>query len=200
MRDSDRREHVAQFKGHADFNNNNNWSLTWAPDGLHLLSAGDEGDPVIRSWDTSTWKQAGDPWFGHDDDINHIIFNPTSTHIASASDGNTVRLWQLDTGTEVMRYEHWDRVIRVAFSVDGCFIFSGGWDNKISQWEVLDDVLSAARQDPLSGELLAKVTISNYYSMHELTCAFFTGHIKRVYLQPALNGNTGSVPKFKRPS
>jgi len=96
-----------------------------------------------------------------------------------------------------MRYEHWDRVIRVAFSVDGCFIFSGGWDNKISQWEVPDDVLSAARQDPLFEELFVKVTISNYYSMHELTRTFFTGHIKRAYLKPTFDGNTALYKSSK---
>ncbi|OAX35463.1 hypothetical protein K503DRAFT_696983, partial [Rhizopogon vinicolor AM-OR11-026] len=72
---------------------------------------------------------------------------------ASASSDNTVRLWQLSTGTEVARYEHSDDVLRVAFSVDGRFVFSGGLDKKISQWEIPDDLLTTARGDPLPGRL-----------------------------------------------
>ncbi|OJA12192.1 hypothetical protein AZE42_03927, partial [Rhizopogon vesiculosus] len=76
--DSDQRERPARFKGHANFNKSWNRSLTWTRDGTHLLSAGDGHDPVVRSWDTSTLKQAGDPWAGHDDktEILHIILNP----------------------------------------------------------------------------------------------------------------------------
>ncbi|OAX33238.1 WD40 repeat-like protein [Rhizopogon vinicolor AM-OR11-026] len=149
--DSDRRERLAQFKGHANFNSLN-WSLTWTHDGTHLLSAGDEDDPVIRSWDTFTLKQAGNPWTGHDKLVYNIVLNPAGTLLASASQDHTVRLWQLSTGTEVARYELSDIVLRVAFSVDGRFIFSGGHDDKILQWEIPEDVLVAASGDSLAGE------------------------------------------------
>jgi len=146
--DLDRRECLAQFKGHCDFHiNASNYWLTWTRDGAHLLSAGNHNDPVIRSWDTSTWKQAGDPWTGHKGSIHHITLNPAGTLLASASEDHTVRLWQLLTGTEVARYEHSDWVHRVQFSVDGCFIFSGGWDKKISQWKITENVLTAAHGD-----------------------------------------------------
>ncbi|KAG2038188.1 WD40-repeat-containing domain protein, partial [Suillus americanus] len=142
---------LAQFKGHHNFNNALNYSLTWTHDGAHLLSAGNKNDPVIRSWDTSTWKQAGDPWIGHDEDepIYQIILNPAGTLVASASFDCTVRLWQFPTGTEVARFKHSDKVLCVAFSVDGRSIFSGGYDGKIPQWEIPEDVLTAAENDSL---------------------------------------------------
>lgn len=34
--------------------------------------------------------------------------------------------------------------------MDGRFLFSGGWDWKISQWEIPEEVLRAARGDPLT--------------------------------------------------
>jgi WD40 repeat protein len=158
----DQRERLAQFKGHYDFNKAVNLGLTWAHDGAHLFSAGSSNDPVIRSWDTSSWKQAGDPWIGHDKDctINHIIFNPAGTLLASASYDCTVRLWRFHTGTEVARFNHSDKVYCVAFSVDGRSIFSGGFDKTISQWEIPEDVLAAAESDSLVSER-NKVTTPN---------------------------------------
>jgi hypothetical protein len=74
--DLDRRERLAQFNGHRDFNDAGDVSLTWTGDGTRLLSVGTHSNPIIRSGDTSTWKQVGDPWSGHDEDedINgHIL-------------------------------------------------------------------------------------------------------------------------------
>jgi WD40 repeat protein len=159
--DLDRRECLAQFIGHNGFKDSFNSSLTWTRDGIHLLSAGDENDPVIRSWDTSTWTQAGHPWTSHSSDIYHIILNPAGTLLASASDNHTVRLWQLGTGMEVSRYEHSAPVWHVAFSVDECFIFGACTNGEILQWEIPKDVLAAAR-DALAREMKTEVAIFNY--------------------------------------
>jgi len=159
--DLDRRKRLAQFNGHYQFNNAFNYSLTWTRDGAHILSAGSLDDAVIRSWDTSTWKQAGDPWIGHDEDVYRIILNPAGTLLASASDDLTVRLWLFPTGTELARFIHSDCVVRVAFSVDGRSIFSASLDKKISQWEIPEDVLAAAESHALASAK-NEVTTLNY--------------------------------------
>jgi len=165
--DSDRRERSAQFKGHADFKKAWNFSFTWTHDGAYLLSAGGEG--VIRSWDISMGVPVGIPWTGHNanEGINHIILDPTGTILASASTDHTVRLW-IQRGTEVSRYQHSNQVLRVTFSANGRFIFSGEGNGKLSQWEISEDVLTAARGDPLPGELKTEVTIFHSHSTHQL--------------------------------
>jgi len=173
--DLDQKKRLTQFNGHHEFNKAWNVSLTWTHDGARLLSAGDINDPVIRSWDTSTWKQAGDPWIGHDKDENiyQIRLNPAGTLLASASGDCTVRLWQFSTGTELAQFKHSDEVMHVAFSVDGRSIFSGGLDKKISQWEIPEDVLTAAECDALASAKNEVTTPNrNFFPFHAQVYSF----------------------------
>jgi WD40 repeat protein len=126
------RERVTSFRG----NVKRNVSLAWTPDGTRLLSGGDEDDPTIREWDPLTWQQVGLPWKGHTDDINTILINPAGTLVASASDDKHVRLWRLSDRQNIGVFEHSSGVFTVTFSVDGRHILSGGYENKISEWEV----------------------------------------------------------------
>jgi WD40 repeat protein len=126
------RARVASFRGHRD----RNLSLAWTPDGIRLLSAGDDDDPTIREWDSSTWQQVGQPWQGHTGYIWAIAMDPTGTLVASASHDKHVRLWRLSDRRNIGIFEHSSPPLSVTFSVDGRQILSGSYDKKISEWEV----------------------------------------------------------------
>jgi WD40 repeat protein len=128
------RERVASFKlkGHTKCN----LSLAWMPDGTRLLSGGDEDDPTIREWDSSTWEQVGLPWKGHTRNIYAIAIDPTGTLVASASSDRHVRLWRLSDQRNVGISKHSWTLRAVTFSVDGTHILGGGYGKKISEWEV----------------------------------------------------------------
>jgi WD40 repeat protein len=126
------RKRVASFKAHTKWN----WSLAWTPDGTRLLSGGDHRDHTIREWDSSTWQQVGHPWKGHTDGINAIAINRDGTLVASASWDNHVRLWRLSDRQTIAIFKHSSSLCSVTFSVDGRHILSGGYDKKISEWEV----------------------------------------------------------------
>ncbi|MDW8122985.1 MAG: hypothetical protein RMK62_11815, partial [Armatimonadota bacterium] len=70
-------------------------------------------------------------------DVNSVSFSPDGTRIASGSDDNTVRLWEVATGRQVKRMEgHTDWVRSVSFSPDGTLIASGSLDGTIRIWRV----------------------------------------------------------------
>ncbi|KAG2038190.1 hypothetical protein BDR03DRAFT_955419 [Suillus americanus] len=77
------------------------------------------------------------------------ITNLFSTHLlASLSSHQTPHSWKVPAGTEVARYQHSEEMDQVAFSLDGRSIFSGGYDKKTSQWEIVpEQILTTACGD-----------------------------------------------------
>jgi WD40 repeat protein len=130
------RKRIAKFNGHTAFNEAYNISLAWTPDGKQLISCGNHEDPTIRIWDSSTWKQVGEPWKGHTDTVWTIALNPAGTLLASASIDSQVRLWRLSDQQTIAIFKHTNLVYCVTFSTDGKHILSGGLDRVISKWAV----------------------------------------------------------------
>ncbi|KIK48977.1 hypothetical protein CY34DRAFT_7682 [Suillus luteus UH-Slu-Lm8-n1] len=117
------------------------FSLAWMPDGTRLFSAGGDTDPTIREWDTSNWKQVGEPWKGHFKSIQAISLNSTGTLLASASDDNGVRLWQVSDRRTIVVFKHRSAVQCVTFSADDRRILSGDQNKAIFKWAVPEDAL-----------------------------------------------------------
>jgi WD40 repeat protein len=138
------RKCIAKFQGHPAFGGGAwNDSLTWTLDGTRLLSSGSRQDSVIRVWDSSTWKQVGEPWQGHTGDIYMVALNPTGTLLASASGDHQVRLWRFSDQRTIAIFKHINEAFCVTFSTDGKHVLSGGRDKMISKWTVplLGDIL-----------------------------------------------------------
>jgi len=125
------------------------YSLAWTPDGTRLLSGGKfDSKSTIQEWDTSTWKQVGDPWYGHKHTIYELAVNSTGTLLASVSQDNNVRLWRISDRRTVAVFSHshavYDTIFsmyRVTFSVDGKYLLCGGTDNNITEWGMPEHVL-----------------------------------------------------------
>ncbi len=85
-------------------------------------------------WDVASGKQVssfGKGW------VTTVAFSPDAKHALSGSDDAIVRLWDLDTGKEVRKFEGrkgW--VVSLAFSPDGRRIASGTTNQTIQVWNV----------------------------------------------------------------
>jgi WD40 repeat protein len=72
---------------------------------------------------------------GHSSIVNSVAFSPDGKTLASASDDNTIKLWNRETGKEITTLTgHSLRVNSVVFSPDGKTLASASDDKTIKLW------------------------------------------------------------------
>ncbi|KAG1825345.1 WD40-repeat-containing domain protein [Suillus variegatus] len=123
------------------------FNLAWTSDGKKLISA---GYGPIRIHDTTTWQQVA-TLEGHTYWVNIINLFKNDRLLVSASDENTVRLWNLDTNLQVgppIQHDH--RLICAALSADGKLLVTGSEDKNAYVWDIHAILKDAGLEDLLS--------------------------------------------------
>ena len=98
-------------------------------------------DNSICLWDVATGREIR-RFSNHTDNVRDLAFSPDNRFAASASNDKTVRIWNLETGTEVQQLNHPDPVLSIVYSPDGKYLLTGTTANLISeggfgyQWDV----------------------------------------------------------------
>ncbi len=129
-----------RLEGHTDWVR----SVAFSSDGKMLASAGcgvmtesecTEGE--IRLWDVETGRLLGQ-LRGHTAVVHHIAFSPAGPTLASASDDETIILWNTQTQQPLSQplTGHTDWVNTLAFSPDGQTLASGSRDGTIILWDL----------------------------------------------------------------
>jgi len=73
---------------------------------------------------------------GHQGEVNGLAFSPDGSMIASVSDDQTIKLWELN-GKVLQTFErHTDEFIRVSFSPDSQVIASSSGDGNVMLWSL----------------------------------------------------------------
>jgi eukaryotic-like serine/threonine-protein kinase len=107
-------------------------SVTWSPDDLYIVSAGNGSAVDIWHADSGEGLLT---YRGHSQHVRSVAWSPDGTRIASASEDRTVQVWEMRTGKLLLTYHHEHYVDGVAWSPDSQRIVSASIDKTARVWD-----------------------------------------------------------------
>src|SRR5262249_41536278 len=117
--------------------------VAFSPDGRHLASA--SGDGKVYLWDATRldkdWLEKKRPPRLILDAQNRgigltVAFSPDGRRLVTGGEGNTVKIWDVQTGRELKILRgHTGEIYAVAISPDGRWVASGGEDSTVRVWD-----------------------------------------------------------------
>ena len=113
-------------------------TLAFTPDGRYLLSGhvGSTDYPDAIMWDIETGEQVFEIDGIYDGIADASVSQDGQLAVLGEIVGNYIILWDITTGESHILEGHIDFVEAVVFSPDGQYVYSGGRDGALLQWDV----------------------------------------------------------------
>ena len=102
------------------------WTAEFSPNGEKVVTTGHGSrDTAARIWDAVLGKEER-RLIGHTKEVQSATFSRDGKKIVTASDDQTARIWDTESGKELLKLEHTRHVISATFSPDGKRIVTTG--------------------------------------------------------------------------
>jgi WD40 repeat protein len=118
-------------------------ALAFSPNGQLLAGAG--SGPVRLWWAASGKELPGLPGHGDEGQTTAIAFAPNGRALASSGSDGTIRIWEVATRAERLRFQPSAPATCLAFSADGTALASGHFDTTILVWDLTSQLRRAPR-------------------------------------------------------
>ena len=113
-------------------------AVCFRPDGRYIATGGE--DSIIRIWGIAG-KRIEKHIIGHEQDIYYLDFSRDGTRLASGSGDQTARMWDMETGQNLLTTSIEYGVTTVAISPDGKLLAAGSLDRTIRVWDTTKGTL-----------------------------------------------------------
>src|SRR5262249_55713496 len=108
-------------------------SAAFSPDGMHVVTASDDGTAVI--WDARTGALVR-TLTGHERGVNSAAFSPDGRYIVTGSADRTVRVWSAASGEVVQTLDAGAGVFSAVLNPDGTRIAAASDDGTARIWDI----------------------------------------------------------------